>query len=75
MVNYLTFDTTITCTVNGTSVTSGYELQDGDVIVVKVDGVHTLDVNSEEYINGATADIYDTDIHIKIHVDPSSGAA
>jgi len=72
MAHYLTFGTTVTCTVNGKSVSSGYELHDGDVIVAstKVLGMIFL-VNddgtySERYSDGDTVDIYDNDVVVSV---------
>jgi len=75
MVDYLTFDSSVTCTVNGTSVSSGYELHDGDVIVVSASSAGgTISVNSDAgHINGETVDVYDKSISVSYI--PASGGA
>lgn len=72
MAHYLTFDDSVTCTVNGTPVSSGYELHDGDVILASTKVQQpTFFINddrtyssSNRYSNGDTADIYDNDIQV-----------
>jgi len=65
MAHYLTFSSNVTCTVNGTTVSSGYELHNGDVIVASTNiyGA-SFEVNSAYYSNGDTVDISDSDIVI-----------
>ena len=72
MAHYLTFGSNIICTVNGESVSSGYKLHDGDVIVAstKVLGMIFL-VNddgtySERYYDGDTVNIYDNDVVVSV---------
>lgn len=61
MAHYLTFGSTVTCTVNGVSVTSGYELHNGDVIVVTSANM-SFEVNEVWYSAGDTVNISDSDI-------------
>lgn len=78
MAHYLTFDSFITCTVNGTVVSSGYELHDGDVIEAILEGStgYTFRVNYsnniDEYYNGDTVDVYDSDVYVQA---PNSGGS
>ena len=68
MAHHLTFDSSVTCTVNGVPVNSGYELHDGDVIgVLSFMTGGTFYVNSEGHISGETVDIYDTDISVSYY--------
>lgn len=64
MAHYLTFNSYVTCTVNGTSVSSGYELHDGDVIVANSTLSRDFWINQEHYYDGATVDIYDLDVDV-----------
>ena len=62
MAHTLTFTSGLTCTVNGTSVSSGYTLNNGDIIVLNsaetyyIIGVNGIDPTSE------TMSLSDTDI-------------
>ena len=70
MAHYLTFESPITCLVNGTKVSSGYKLKDGDRVVARVDLNTTIYVNGEGHISGYTMDVSDTDIVVSL---PTSG--
>lgn len=70
MAHYLTFEnfiSGITIKVNGTAVSSGYQLQNGDIITVDTDGdVYYCDVNNTRYTptNTGNINISNQDIYI-----------
>lgn len=69
MPDYLTFvsDSQLTIKVNGNTVSSGYELQNGDVITATIpDGMQSyIYVNNNPYtLTSSNIDIYDESIHI-----------
>lgn len=72
--HYLTFEYLSSCTVNGQTVESGYELKDGDVIVATAAVVagYYFTVNGDSHTNGVILDITNSDIDVGIS---SSGGA
>lgn len=75
MAHYLTFDSPVTCTVNGVSVSSGYELHDGDVIVASTTmmGMRFF-VNTDPYSSDAIVDVYDSDVEVLARSESGGGA-
>lgn len=70
MADYLTFanDSSLTIKVNGSTVSSGYELKDGDVITATIpDGMQNyIYVNNQSYtLTTANIEIYDKSIYIR----------
>lgn len=70
MADYLTFtsDSSLTIKVNGNTVSSGYELKDGDVITATIPGSAQdyLYVNNNPYtFPTSNIDIYDESISIR----------
>ena len=64
MAHTLTFGSGITCMVNGTNVSSGYTLKNGDTIVLYWGNGNTLMVN-EIMRTTETISLSDTDIDVK----------
>lgn len=67
MAHTLTFESGITCTVNGTSVSSGYTLNNGDTIVASADmTLHKFFSVNGIQMSTDTLSLSDTDINIAI---------
>lgn len=65
MANKLTFDSNITITVNGSSVTtSPYNLNNGDIITATTGGGYKISINGKLYGGINTININDQDINI-----------
>ena len=78
MAHCLTFNRSVTCTVNGNAVESGYELKDGDVIVATsgsspVYGYEFV-CNGSYYSDGTLIDLSNTDIDIQYSHTHGGGA-
>ena len=71
MAHYLTFTLGIISkvTVNDVEVSSGYELQDGDIIkFYTTEMIYTAPIiNGTTYAKGVTIDLEDTDIILSAH--------
>lgn len=74
MADYLTFANAsqLTIKVNGSTVSSGYELKDGDVITASVpaQAIYGIVINNTDvhrYDNETTIDIYDESIYISLY--------
>lgn len=73
----LTWDSGITVTVSGDSVSQGYELQDGDIILATVDsslGTVYAVINAITYNAPADISLDDTNIHISYYLQGSGGS-